>query len=168
MDNIQTGVNEGGNEGGNEGDTADKYASNIDLNTGEKVANAYIDKATIEGKEYDVVKLGTSKKSGTWISPALKAGATELAFYGIAWKGNATKLTVSVENGGSFENGQTSQVVDLAANDGATGNAPYTITPSESDLKSFKLKDVTANTTIKFTTDGEKKTRAIMFGINVK
>ncbi len=147
------------------------YTSNIALDKGTIGQYTYFEKATIENKEYEVVKLGSSKKGGTWTSPALQAGATSLSFYGIAWKDKPTTLVLTIEGGGSFENGETTQKVEMTANVGATGNGPFTLAINANDYKSFKLKGVTANTKIKFSTEieGQKNnTRVILIGINVK
>ena len=150
------------------------YTSNITLPTNPDTEPDE-NKATgptikIEGIEYSSLKLGTSKVVGSWTSNPIPANATSLSFYAIAWKGKTSELTISIENGGTFDDGQASKTIELAANSGATGNAPFTITtPSASDYKTFTLKDITASTTIKFSTEeGGSDKRAILFGINVK
>lgn len=167
LDNIQTGNGEGG-EVVPPAPGEDKYTSNIALEGGQIISNTSIEKANIENKEYDVVKIGTSKKPGAWVTPNLQAGATSISFYGIAWKDKPTQLTLSIEGGGSFDNGETIQKIEIAANEGASNSAPYTLTLSDNDYKSFKLKGITANTTIKFTSEEGKNTRAIFLGITVK
>lgn len=146
----------------------DKYTSNITLEGGQIISSTYFEKANIENKEYDVIKIGTSKKPGAWVTPNLQAGATSISFYCVAWKDKPTQLTLSIEGGGSFDNGEQTQKIEVAANEGATANAPYTFTLSDNDYKSFKLKGVTANTTIKFTTENGTNPRVIFLGINVK
>lgn len=150
------------------------YTSNITLPTNPDTEPDE-NKATgptikIDGIEYSSLKLGTSKVVGSWTSNPIPANATSLSFYAIAWKGKTSELTISIENGGTFDDGQASKTIELAANSGATGNAPFTITtPSASDYKTFTLKDITASTTIKFSTEeGGSDKRAILFGINVK
>ncbi len=150
------------------------YTSNITLPTNPDTEPDE-NKATgptikIDGIEYSSLKLGTSKVVGSWTSNPIPANATSLSFYAIAWKGKTSELTISIENGGTFDDGQASKTIELAANSGATGNAPFTITtPSASDYKTFTLKDITASTTIKFSTgEGGSDPRAILFGINVK
>ena len=152
----------------------DAYTSNITLPTNPDTEPDE-NKATgptikIDGIEYSSLKLGTSKAVGSWTSNPIPANATSLSFYAIAWKGKTSELTISIENGGTFDDGQASKTIELAANSGATGNAPFTITtPSASDYKTFTLKDITASTTIKFSTEeGGSDKRAILFGINVK
>lgn len=158
-----------GNEGGStdpEPTPGGEFTSNIKL---ENIngTNLYKEKATINGTaECDVVKIGTSSKSGSWTT-TLTGGETILTFYAITWKGTtSTTVTVSIENGGSFEDGATSKEVSVTGNDGATGNAPYTITlkGDNSEFTELKLKDVTSTTTITFSADK----RILFFGVNLK
>ena len=87
----------------------------------------------------------------------------------LAGKAKTGQLTVVIENGGTFEGGETSKVVSLVGNDGATGNSPFTITPADTDFSEYTLTGITASTTIKFTTEGATSDkRAIIFGINIK
>lgn len=106
---------------------------------------------------------------GFWSSPTLQAGASKLSFYAVGWKAKTGQLTVVIENGGTFEGGETSKVVSLVGNDGATGNSPFTITPADTDFYEYTMTGITASTTIKFTTEGATSDkRAIIFGINIK
>lgn len=160
-----------GNEGGStdsEPTPSGEFTSNINLE-GISGTSYYKEKANINGTESDVVKIGTSSKPGSWTTP-LAGGETTLTFYAIAWKGTgSTPLTISIENGGSFEDGSNSKEVTVTENAGATGSAtssPYTITlkGDNSELTELKLKDTTSSTTITFSANK----RILFFGINLK
>lgn len=128
--------------------------------------NLYKETATVNGTKCDVIKIGKSKESGSW-NTTLDGSKTTLTFYAIAWKGTgSTPLTISIANGGSFEDGSTSKEVTVTGNDGATGNAPYTITlkGDNSELTELKLKDTTFSTTITLSANE----RILFFGINLK
>ena len=124
--------------------------------------------AVIGGKEYDAIKLGTSKQGGYWTTPVLpKTGDVTITFYAIAWKNNGCKMDITINNGGKID-GATSKTITLEANDGATGNPPYTITFDQSkNFYTLKLTGVTDKTTLKFSTESSKK-RAIIVGLNAK
>ena len=128
--------------------------------------NLYKETATVNGTECDVIKIGKTKESGSW-NTTLDGSKTTLTFYAIAWKGTgSTPLTISIANGGSFEDGSTSKEVTVTGNDGATRNAPYTITlkGDNSELTELKLKDTTSSTTITLSANE----RILFFGINLK
>ena len=142
-----------------------EFTSNINL---DRISGSsfYKEKAKINEVEYDVVKIGTTSKPGSWTTP-LDGGETALTFYAIAWKGtDSTPLTISIENGGSFEDGSNSKEVTVTENAGATGSATYTITlkGDNSELTELKLKDTTSSTTITFSANK----RILFFGINLK
>ena len=148
------------------------YTSNIKLPEGTTTDENKASGGTVSvaGTEYPILKLGTGKALGFWVSPALKAGSTKVAFYALGWSGKNGKLTVTIENGGSFDGGVTSKDIELnGATAGVAGNPPFTVTPADGDYYEFTLTGITASSTIKFST--EKSTsdkRAIVFGINVK
>lgn len=155
----------------NEPESGKVYTSNIALPEGTSTdANkASGGKVIVEETEYSILKLGTSSALGFWSSPTLQAGASKLSFYAVGWKAKTGQLTVVIENGGTFEGGETSKVVSLVGNDGATGNSPFTITPADTDFYEYTMTGITASTTIKFTTEGATSDkRAIIFGINIK
>lgn len=124
----------------------------------------------INGQTYPILKLGTGSATGKWESSTLTEGNTSLSFYAVGWGGKSDEaLTISIKNGGSFDDGETSKTISLIPNEGAAKNSPFTITPSENDFKTYKLKEITAASTIEFSTEnatGDK--RAILFGINIK
>lgn len=127
-------------------------------------------KVVIGGQKYSILKLGTSKASGSWNSPMLQAGASKLSFFAVGWTGKTGQLTVVIENGGTFEGGATSKVIALDGKTaGAADNPPFTIAPADTDFYQYAMSGVTAATTIKFTTEGATSDkRAIIFGINIK
>lgn len=147
------------------------YTSNITLpeSTNTDANKASGGKVIVEETEYSILKLGTSSALGFWSSPTLQAGASKLSFYAVGWKAKTGQLTVVIENGGTFEGGETSKVISLVGNDGATGNSPFTITPADTDFYEYTMTGITASTTIKFTTEGATSDkRAIILGINIK
>lgn len=112
-------------------------------------ANAYDNgAATINGVSVDkTIKIGTSSKVGDF---SLNVPAGKLTFYAITWKGAGT-ADVTLGN----------QTVTVKANDGAAGNAPYTINVTDADKYEI---DVPAATTLNITSDK----RIIFFGIKMK
>ena len=130
--------------------------------------------STINGASCSGFKLGTSSKIGTFTSkPVSVAGEKTLEFYGFAWKGKSAKLYIKVENGGSASVSE----VSLAANAGATGNPPFTITATDSDKYTVTLTGLTENSTIVFSTgssfvagtaDSTGNCRAIVAGVHIK
>ncbi|MDD3038328.1 DUF6359 domain-containing protein [Bacteroides sp.] len=160
-------------DGGDEPTPDSPYTSNITMpetswSNSSDAAYGGIVKIGTDATEYPIVKLGTAKLAGVWSSPALGAAKSKLAFYAVGWKGKSGILTVTIENGGAFEGGESSKQINLAGNDGATGNYPFTITPADSDYHEFALTGITATSTIKFkTADESADKRAVIFGINV-
>ena len=148
------------------------YTSNIKLpeGTSPDANKASGGEVIVGGTKYPILKLGTGKAVGSWSSAALKAGSTKLSFYAVGWTGKTGTLTVTIENGGSFESGEKSQNIALdGKTQGATLNSPFTITPADGDFHEFTLTGITASSTIKFSTENAKSDkRAIVFGVNVK
>lgn len=103
---------------------------------------------TINGYAVTGFKLGKSKQMGKFTSGAVGvSGDKYLNFYAVAWKGGDTKLYFRVDGGETITQ-------DLVANDGATGNPPYTaLAFADSDHYSIKLTGLTATSTIEFSTD---------------
>ena len=125
---------------------------------------------TFNGMEASGVKLGTSSKSGYFTSQAVGvAGSKKLSFYAVAWKGKSATLYVRVNGGGSV----TSDGTALTANDGATGNPPFTITVSDSDYYTLDVTGLTASSTITFSTspnfakESSSAPRAVVAGIQL-
>lgn len=112
-------------------------------------ANAYDNgAATINGASVEkTIKIGTSSKAGDF---NLTVPAGKLTFYAITWKGAGT-ADVKVGD----------QTITVKANEGAVGNAPYTITVTEADKYEI---DIPAATTLNISSDK----RIIFFGIKMK
>ena len=126
--------------------------------------------STFNGEQASGVKLGTSKKSGYFTSQAVGVtGSKKLSFYAVAWKGKSATLYVRVNGGGSV----TSDGTALVANDGATGNPPFTITVSDSDYYTLDVTGLTASSTITFSTspnfanESSSAPRAVVAGIQL-
>lgn len=157
--------------GGEEPQPGKIYTSNIALPEGTAPDDnkASGGKVVIEEQEYPILKLGTSSVIGSWTSSKLQTGASQLSFYAVSWKAKQGQLTVKIEGGGSFEGGENSKVVSLKGNDGATGNSPFTIIPTDEEFCQYTLTGITDSSTIIFTTDGTTgDKRAIIWGINVR
>jgi RPA family protein len=135
------------------------YASNVALGT---VASAYTDGvATVNGVEnVATLKLGTSKLYGEG-TITLPAGTTEVSYYAVAWKGNPTKLEFSVA-------GNVIATQEVAANDGASGQAPYTITVADTDKYTVTLAAALEAETVVTVKTVETGFRAILFGVQAK
>ncbi|MBP5333016.1 MAG: BACON domain-containing protein [Bacteroidales bacterium] len=135
-----------------------------DTNVKDAISNltsAYTDGvATVNGVEnVFTLKFGTSSKYGS-ATVTLPAGTKSVSFYGVGWKGSPASLKITL--GGNVI------PVDLKANDGATGNSPYTITVTEADKYSFNLGGaLPADTPVTVETYEGNNTgkRAILFGI---
>lgn len=126
--------------------------------------------STFNGEQASGVKLGTSSKSGYFTSQAVGVtGSKKLSFYAVAWKGKSATLYVRVNGGGSV----TSDGTALTANDGATGNPPFTITVSDSDYYTLDVTGLTASSTItistspNFTNESSSAPRAVVAGIQL-
>ena len=108
--------------------------------------------STINGNSCSGFKLGTSKLAGVFTSKAVAVtGDKTLELYAFAWKGKSAKLYIKVEGGGTASVSE----ITLAANDGATGNPPYTITAADSDKYTVTLTGLTATSTVVFSTSAE-------------
>ena len=169
LDNVQFAGKEFEDEtpeppaGGGVGDGV--YTSNVELSDdADRGAKFYINEVIVDGETYPALKLGTSKEVGSYATPLSKTGDLTLTFYGVAWKAKAGELTISVEGGGSVEGTST---YSLVSNDGAANNTPFTITFGETDFYTVKLKGITADSKLKFSSSANK-TRVILTGINVK
>lgn len=138
---------------------AAQFATNVTCTI---VSSAYTDGvATVNGvSDVFTLKFGTSKKNGSAII-TVPAGTTEVTYYAVGWKGTNATLQFSV--GGTVVGTQS-----IAANTGATGNSPYTMTVSDSDHYTFSLGSaLEADTEVTVETTGSAY-RAILFGIQAK
>lgn len=73
----------------------------------------------------NLLKLGTGSKVGD-ATLHVPAGTEKIGFYAVAWKGMTAEVKFSI-------NGTELTTIKPSANDGATGNPPYTITVTDDD-----------------------------------
>ncbi len=126
--------------------------------TYELVSSAYDDGlATVNGVENTpTIKIGTSSKAGTF-TLTIPAGTKKVSFYAVAWKG-LKDVTVDI----TPEGGEKVSL-PINANDGATGQAPYTITATDADKYSFETNNAAD---LKVTVTSAK--RVIFWGITAE
>ena len=136
-------------------------------NSGNKVYT--LGASTINGASCSGFKLGTSNNAGFFTSAAVGVSGTKtLGFYAMAWKGKTATLYIKVEGTEEVKS------VALKANDGATGNPPYTITVTDADYYSVELTDLTESSKVMFSTDATFSTasstaaRAVVAGVTLK
>ena len=137
----------------------DPFVTNVTCTT---VSSAYTDGvATVNGTaNVFTLKLGTSKLKGK-ATVKLPAGTKKVSFYAVGWKGTSATLKFSVAG---------TQVASQAikANEGATGNAPYTMTVADTDRYSISFDAaLAADTDVTVETTGSAY-RAIIFGIQAQ
>ena len=150
-----TGKASGDGEQGGGGEATSSFSSNVTWTIGDAATDG---KATVNGQaDVPCLKLGTSSKVGSG-TIKLPKGTTSVSFYGVAWKGAKT-TTVTFKAG---DKELFSQVV--AANDGASGNSPYTMTVKDSDFYTKTFEALATDTVVTISSD----LRSILFGINVK
>ncbi len=150
------GNDDGGNDGGDDATLDVPFTSNVAL---AGVSSGYTDgKAIVNGTaDIETLKLGTSKKYGEG-TVTLPAGTKTVKYYAVGWKGNNPTLEFSV--GGNVIATQA-----VVANEGASGETPYTITVTASDCYTVNLGSaLAAETVVTVKTTGDY--RAIMFGVN--
>ena len=145
-------------DGDDDEDDSDEYASNIEWTV---VSKAYSETATVnEVEDVSVLKLGTSSAIGS-ATITIPANTSSISFYAVSWKGSSS-ATLSVQYS-SIE--VFTQAV--SANDGATGNSPYTITVSDTDKYTLDLSAysalLTSDLTVTLTT--QETVRVILFGL---
>ena len=136
-------------------------------NSGNKVYT--LGASTINGASCSGFKLGTSNNAGFFTSEAVGVSGTKtLGFYAMAWKGKTATLYIKVEGTDEVKS------VALKANDGATGNPPYTITVTDADYYSVELTGLTESSKVVFSTDATFSTaastasRAVVAGVTLK
>ena len=113
--------------------------------------------ATVNGVAVsNLLKLGTSSKVGN-ATLHVASGTTKIGFYCVAWKGKKAQVKFSVD-------GTEITTINPAANDGATGNAPYTaLNVAASDYYEVTLPAGT--TDIKVETLDTSNGRALFVGL---
>ena len=133
------------------------YESNVKYTLGDYAYNDGV--ATVNGTEnVATIKLGSSSKIGS-ATVTLPKGTTSVSFYAVAWKGKTATLQFSI--GDTVIGTQA-----VVGNDGATGNAPYTLTVADTDKYSLTMAALEADTEVTVTT--VEAVRVILFGIQAK
>ena len=155
---IATDIQGDGSSGGDDpGEVTGDLSSNVEWTKGENAQDVVI---KVGSTEVPGLKLGTSSKVGT-ATMVLKKGSTSVSFYGVSWKGNKTSVVAKVGD-------QVLFTQELAPNDGASNNTPFTLSVNDSDHYTKTFDALPQDTTITVTTVEGGKTRVILFGINVK
>lgn len=135
------------------------YTSNISLSaaTGTSVSSA---KVVIDGVEYDALKCGISSTAGV-VRLTVPSGTEVLHMHIAGWK--EENVTVGI-NAGNVTVDQAS--VTLVADNGITGNSPFTLAgePGEDHYFALTLTRVTAETEITFSATSGK--RFVVYGVN--
>ena len=134
------------------------FASNVAYKKG---SSCYDDGlATVNGYAFTpTLKLGTSSKFGD-VTVTLPAGTKAVKFYAVGWKDQPASLKATA--------GSNAFTFELKANDGATGNAPYTITVTDENKYTLDLgAALPADVDVKVETyeGANKNKRAIIFGV---
>lgn len=137
---------EGGDDPDTPGEASGVFTSSIEW-AFESGDSAYDQTAVINDEEVEhVLKLGTSSKAGT-ATLTIPDGVTKIGFYAVAWKGLST---ADIDFDG--------ETVTVSGNEGATGNAPYTITVNDDDYYEIEVSAGSLTVTA--------AKRVIIFGIN--
>ena len=125
---------------------------------------------TIDNYAVTGFKLGKSKQEGKFTSKAVGvSGDKYLNFYAVSWGAGGDKTIYYRVNGGEVKS------QDIKANTGANGNAPYTITVTDTDHYSVKLSGLSESDVIEFSSNAafdcatttDYATRAIFFGVKL-
>lgn len=135
---------------------------------------SYAEKAKINGSsdQIAILKLGTGQKTGVFTTKAVGvSGNKKLSFYAAAWNKASATLYVRVNGGGTIAPAS----IDLTANSGVAGTAPYTITfNDDTEYFTFDVTGLTATSTLTFSTsanfDASSNTatgRALVAGIQI-
>ena len=135
---------------------------------------SYAEKAKINGSsdQIAILKLGTGQKTGVFTTEAVGvSGNKKLSFYAAAWNKASATLYVRVNGGGTIAPAS----IDLTANSGVAGTAPYTITfNDDTEYFTFDVTGLTATSTLTFSTsanfDASSNTatgRALVAGIQI-
>ena len=165
FDGIEVTPPSGGDEGGETptppaGD-AGQFDCNVTWTLGEKAydktSGSNAQYGTVNGVSVDdMLKLGTSKLVGD-ATLHVPAGTKKLGFYCVAWSGKKANVKFSV-------GGTEITTIAPAANSGASGNPPYTITLADSDYYEVEMPS-TAAADVKVETLDASNGRVIIIGI---
>lgn len=138
-------------------DYSEVYTSNVTLTKGIHASDC---KIKIDGTDYDGIKLGTAKKSGS-MSVTVPAGTAYLHIHASAWK---SETNSSLNIPGDMV---TPNTIALTANDGITGNTPFTFNGNASTNKYYfvlELSNITSETTLTF----NSPKRCVIWGVNAE
>lgn len=136
-----------------EGETPENPLGDVNVVLGEK---AYYEKATVNGEEFPVLKLGTSSINGD-ASFTIPAGTTKITMYCVAWKGKSGALNLS----GNCT--ITPSRIVAASNDGASNNSPYTMTVTDADRYEFTVSGCNSDTVINL----QSEARVILWDVQL-
>ena len=136
-----------------EGETPENPLGDVNVVLGEK---AYYEKATVNGEEFPVLKLGTSSINGD-ASFTIPAGTTKITMYCVAWKGKSGALNLS----GNCT--ITPSRIEAASNDGASNNSPYTMTVTDADRYEFTVSGCNSDTVINL----QSEARVILWDVQL-
>lgn len=136
-----------------EGETPENPLGDVNVVLGEK---AYYEKATVNGEEFPVLKLGTSSINGD-ASFTIPAGTTKITMYCVAWKGKSGALNLS----GNCT--ITPSRIAAASNDGASNNSPYTMTVTDADRYEFTVSGCNSDTVINL----QSEARVILWDVQL-
>lgn len=136
-----------------EGETPENPLGDVNVVLGEK---AYYEKATVNGEEFPVLKLGTSSVNGD-ASFTIPAGTTKITMYCVAWKGKSGALNLS----GNCT--ITPSRIEAASNDGASNNSPYTMTVTDADRYEFTVSGCNSDTVINL----QSEARVILWDVQL-
>ena len=156
----------GGDEGGEDPVTPpaggdDEYEPNVTWTLGnkayDKTSGSNAQTGKVNGKDVkNMLKLGTGSLVGD-ATIHVPAGTKKLGFYCIAWKGKTAKVKFSA-------GGKEIKTVSPAANAGATGNPPYTISLAGTDYYEVEMPS-TAATDVKVETLDNSNGRVIFIAL---
>ena len=136
-----------------ESETPENPLGDVNVVLGEK---AYYEKATVNGEEFPVLKLGTSSINGD-ASFTIPAGTTKITMYCVAWKGKSGALNLS----GNCT--ITPSRIEAASNDGASNNSPYTMTVTDADRYEFTVSGCNSDTVINL----QSEARVILWDVQL-
>lgn len=136
-----------------EGETPENPLGDVNVVLGEK---AYYEKATVNGEEFPVLKLGTSSINGD-ASFTIPAGTTKITMYCVAWKAKSGALNLS----GNCT--ITPSRIEAASNDGASNNSPYTMTVTDADRYEFTVSGCNSDTVINL----QSEARVILWDVQL-
>ena len=135
------------------GEAPENPLGDVNVVLGEK---AYYEKATVNGEEFPVLKLGTSSVNGD-ASFTIPAGTTKITVYCVAWKGKSGALNLS----GNCT--ITPSRIGAASNDGASNNSPYTMTVTDADRYEFTVSGCNSDTVINL----QSEARVILWDVQL-